>query len=95
MTREEFIGRAADALMRRSFIDPGDASAGVISGYVEQAEAVLEAVGAWSLQVTLETVRDLHRPVSSGAYCVLCDEMVEPDYPCSTVRAVRLVLGGI
>jgi hypothetical protein len=47
VTKEEFIGRAADALMRRHNYTPSNASVACVAYYSASAEAVLEAVGAF------------------------------------------------
>lgn len=56
MTREEFIGRAADAMMRSQGLESPDlVEDEAIAGYVEMAEAALDAVGAWELLEALKT----------------------------------------
>jgi hypothetical protein len=49
MTREEFIGIAADAVLRYGAQDPGSCPAEVTVEAIQMAEVALEAVGAWEL----------------------------------------------
>lgn len=92
MTKEEFIGIASDAILRDQGLDPKDCALVRTQAAVAWATVALDAVGAWANRITLETVRDLHRPNGSGAYCVICDDLNEPDFPCSTHRAARMGL---
>lgn len=55
MTREEFIGIAADAILRAHGHDPAGACPGFTRYQaVEDATAALEAVGAWGCREALK-----------------------------------------
>lgn len=56
MTREEFIGIAADAILRDQGLDPKDCPMVRTLAAVAHATAALEAVGAWDL---LEELRNI------------------------------------
>ena len=73
MTREEFIGRAADALMKHYGVT-NETEADYLVPCVDAATAALDAVGAWEL---LEAGREAVRCVTSrpdvlhvGAGCI-------------------------
>ncbi len=87
MTKDEFVGKAADEL--RKLYAPG-----VEEGHLRNlATVALEAVGAWSAWCRLEEIRDEHAVMPDGRYCKTCDEIEGPNYPCSTRRIAEAHVG--
>ncbi len=94
MTKEEFIGRAAHAILRNmGYPNPDDAPGARLMVAVADATAALEAVGAWTAWCRLEEIRDEHAVMPDGRYCKTCDEIEGPNYPCSTRRIAEAHVG--
>ncbi len=94
VTREEFIGRAADAMLRRRGLDPERPLPGFLRvNAVEAATVALDAVGAWTAWCRLEEIRDEHGASASGKYCRTCDDLEGPNFPCETRRMAESHVG--
>lgn len=59
ISRDEFIARAADSLLRKAGHDPASANLLATGAAVTLAESALAAVGAWESLFTLYQLRDL------------------------------------
>jgi hypothetical protein len=66
VTKEEFIGRAADALVRSDGHEPADVEPQAVIAYVEVASVALEAVGAWELLDACLGARSLVEELEAG-----------------------------
>jgi hypothetical protein len=96
VTKEEFIGRAADALMRFAGIDPeGPVDADVVLLCVEQASAALEAVGAWDFYESAKRNQWRRSEVGMARVCRDCGRSETAGHPdnCQIGRALAAVEG--
>lgn len=48
-----------------------------------------ELDNAQRAEARIEAALALHKPSPGGGYCDVCDEVMEPEYPCSTVKALK------